>query len=242
MKPETSTDYEFGARMQFLDRRLTLNTTLFDTHYKDFQAQGIEILADGTTNFRLANVGRLNSKGVEVESSWHVNQDFNFGGAVTYLDAKVTEFPFAQCYPGQTLAQGCTGTAVKSQNLAGARPPLSPEWKFTANFDYTHPLGSSQLLGVFSGAYTYQSKINYSLSADPLTIQGGYGIANFSFGIRQADGKWEVMAFINNAFDQHYYRNMANSFSTYNNQLAIQAYLPRDFERYAGVRATYKFD
>ena len=73
-------------------------------------------------------------------------------------------------------------------------------------------------------------------------MQGGYGIANHAFGICEASGRWEVMAFINNAFDQHYYQNIANSFSTYNSQLAIQSYLPRDFERYAGIRATYKFD
>ncbi|MEP6939018.1 MAG: TonB-dependent receptor [Rudaea sp.] len=240
--PETSTNYELGSRMQFLDRHLTLNATLFDSHYKNFQAQGIEVLPDGTTNFRLANVGKIHNKGVEVESTYHVNEDLTFGGSVTYLDAKITDFPFAQCYPGQTLALGCTGTSVKSQNIKGARPPLAPEWKYTLNFEYSHPLGSSALLGVVTGVYTYQSKINYALSQDPLTVQGGYGIANLAFGIREPSGRWEVMAFINNAFDQHYYQNIANSFSTYNSQLAIQSYLPRDFERYAGIRATYKFD
>ena len=50
------------------------------------------------------------------------------------------------------------------------------------------------------------------------------------------------MAFINNAFDKHYYQNIANSQGNYNNQLALQSYLPRDFERFAGIRASYKFD
>ena len=241
VKPETSDDFEFGGRMQFLDRHLTVNATLFDTRYKDFQAQGIELLPDGTTNFRLANVGKLESKGVEIESNYHVNEDLTFGGSVAYLDSEITDFPFAQCYPGQTAALGCTGTAVKSQNLKGATPPVAPEWKATANFEYTHPLNAS-LLGVFTGSFMYQSKINYSLSQDPLTTQGGYTIANFAFGIRQADSRWEVMAFINNAFDKHYYQNITNSTGNYNNQLALQSYLPRDFERFAGIRASYKFD
>ncbi len=241
VKPETSTDYELGARMQFLDRHLTLNTTLFDTNYKDFQAQGIETLADGTTNYRLANVGKLRTRGVELESAYHVNEDLTFGASATYLDAEITSFPFAQCYPNQTLAEGCTGTSVKSQNLAGARPPLAPKWKFAANFNYSHPLGSTGWLGVVNGSYTYQSEVNYSLSRDPLTVQGGYGIANFSIGVRQESGRWEIMGFVNNAFDKHYYSNLTNSTSNYANQLAVQSYLPRDFERYFGVRATYNF-
>lgn len=241
VKPETSTDYELGSRMQFLDRHVTLNTTLFDTHYKDFQAQGIETLSDGTTNYRLANVGKLHTRGIELESGYHVNEDLTLGGSVTYLDAKITDFPFAQCYPNQTLAQGCTGTAVKSQNLAGARPPLAPKWKFAANFNYTHPLGSTGLLGVVDGSYTFQSAVNYSLSQDPLTVQGGYGVANFSIGVRQEADRWEVVGFVNNAFNKHYYSNLTNSTSNYNNMLAVQSYLPRDFERYFGIRATYKF-
>jgi len=35
----------------------------------DLQAQTIETLADGTTNFRLTNVGGLNTKGVEVDGA-----------------------------------------------------------------------------------------------------------------------------------------------------------------------------
>ena len=65
IKPERSRDWELGARMQFLDRRVTANLTLFNTDYENLQAQTIETLADGTTNFRLTNVGGLNTKGVE---------------------------------------------------------------------------------------------------------------------------------------------------------------------------------
>ncbi len=38
------------------------------------------------------------------------SDEFNLGGAVTYLDAKYTQFGVAQCYPLQTAAQGCTGS------------------------------------------------------------------------------------------------------------------------------------
>jgi iron complex outermembrane receptor protein len=244
VRPETSTDWELGIRTQLLDRRVTLNATLFDTHYKDFQAQGIENLADGTVNYRLTNVGRLRTRGVEVEASARAAQGLNIGGSVAYLDATITDFANAQCYTNQTAAQGCVpaaGGVPAHQNLTGSRPPQAPEWKLTANVDYAHDLGSLPFQGVVTAAYTYQSAINYSLSQDPTTVQGGYGIANLSIGIRQPERHYEVMAFVNNLFDKHYYQNITNSSGNYAGQLAIQSYLPRDFARYFGVRASYSF-
>jgi iron complex outermembrane receptor protein len=95
--------------------------------------------------------------------------------------------------------------------------------------------------GVMSAVYTYQSSINYSLNQDPTTVQKGYGIANLSIGIRAPEHHYEVMAFVNNLFDKHYYENLTNSSGNYGGALAIQSYLPRDFRRYAGVRASYTF-
>lgn len=240
VRPETSKDWEAGIRSQFLDRRVTLNVTLFNTRYKDFQAQGIETLPDGSVNYRLTNVGRLRTRGVEVDASARASRDLTLGGSVAYVDARITDFPLAQCYPGQTAAQGCSGTPA-SQDLSGARPPQAPEWKLTANFDYSRDLGSLPFQGVIQGAYTYQSKINYSLNLDPETVQKGYGIANLSIGIRDPDRRYEVMAFVNNLFDKQYFSNLTNSSGNYAGALATQAYLPRDFRRYAGVRASYSF-
>ena len=244
VRPETSKDWEVGARTQFFDKRVTLNVTAFDTHYKDFQAQGIENLADGTVNYRLTNVGKLRTRGVEVETAARVTQDFTIGGSFAYLDAKITDFPDAQCFTNQTAAQGCIPAAngiPAHQNLSGSRPPQAPKWKLTANFDYAHDLGSLPFQGVIQGAYTYQSKVNYSLNQDPTTVQKGYGIANLSIGIRQPERHYELMAFVNNLFDKHYFQNLTNSSGNYAGALAIQSYLPRDFRRYAGVRASYKF-
>ena len=239
VQPETSKDWQLGLKSQWFDRRLTFNITLFDTRFKNFQAQGIETLADGTINFRLANVGRLKTRGIELESSLRASSTLSLSGGVTYDDATITSFPFAQCYPGQTAAQGCVGSPSR-QNLAGFRPAQAPEWKAAFNADYTPHLTSS-LDGLVQFAYSYQSKINFSISQDPETVQKGYGIANLSVGIRQPARKWEVVAFVNNLFNKHYFSNLADSFGNQGNALATQSYLPRDYRRYAGVRASYNF-
>jgi iron complex outermembrane receptor protein len=239
VRPETSKDWQLGIKTQFADRRVTLNATLFNTTFDDFQAQGIETLSDGTINFRLANVGKLRTRGVELEGAVRAADDLNFSGGVTYTDATIRSFPLAQCYPGQTAAQGCVGSPTR-QNLAGFRPAQAPEWKLSISGDYTPELTSS-LNGVVQAAFNYQSKFNFGINNDPETIQKGYGILNLSLGVRDHDKKWEVVAFVNNAFDKQYFFNVNNSFGNQGNAQAIQSNLPRDFRRYGGVRASFNF-
>jgi len=59
-------------------------------------------------------------------------------------------------------------------------------------------------------AYRIQSKVNYSLSQDPRTVQGGYGIADFSIGINDKNGHYKVTAFVDNAFDKNYATTIGN--------------------------------
>lgn len=244
VRPEKSRDWEVGARTQFFDRRVTLNVTAFDTRYRDFQAQGIETFADGTVNYRLTNVGRLRTRGIEGEASLRVGRSLSLAGGATYLDAEITSFPDAQCYPAQTTAQGCLpagGGLPARQDLAGQRPPQAPKWKLNGTLDYSVDLGSLPFQGVIQAAATYQSRINYSLNQDPETVQGGYSIVNLSAGIRNRDQGFELIAFVNNLFDKQYYQNLTDSRGNYANAQATQSYLPRDFRRYAGLRASYAF-
>lgn len=240
VRPETSKSWEIGTRAQFFEHRLTVNLTGFDTHYQNFQAQGIETLPDGTSNFRLTNVGKLRTKGVELDSAARLNDDWRIGASAAYIDAEITNFPVAQCYPLQTAAQGCTGSPAR-QNLAGKTPAQAPKWKLSADFNYTHQLGDGPYQAIALGAYSYQSKVNYSLNQDPQTVQKAFSILNLSAGFRDTARHYEVMAFVNNVFNQHYYANIFDQAGTYNNQLATQVILPRDFKRYAGVRAAYSF-
>lgn len=240
IRPETSKSWELGARAQFLEHRLTMNLTAFDTRYQNFQAQGIETLPDGTSNFRLTNVGKLRTRGIELDSSARVSNDLRLSASAAYISAKITNFPVAQCYPLQTAAEGCTGTPAR-QNLAGKRPAQAPKFKLSADLDYTHQIEGSAFQAVGIASYSYQSKLNYALNQDPQTIQKGYGILNLSAGIRNPERHYEVIAFVNNVTNEQHYANIFDSAGTYSNQLATQVILPRDFKRFAGIRASYSF-
>ena len=240
IKPEKSRDKELGARWQLLDRRLTLNLTLFDTHYTNLQAQTIETLADGTSNYRLTNVGGLTTKGVEFEGTARVGQDLNLHGSVTYLDAKYSSYPRAQCYPLQTLATGCVTTSSPSyQNLTGTRAVQAPKWKFEVGGEYDPSL-TDNLTGVAQVDWQYQSDL-YFQARDPETFQPAYSIVNVGLGIRAANHRWEVIGFVNNLLDKQYYGSLVNTAGNFGNQIATQAVLPRDFRRYGGVRIGFNF-
>ena len=237
--PETSVDYELGTKMQFFGHRLTVNPTLFTTDYSNFQAQGNQILPDGTTNFILSNVGVVRTQGLEIDNGYRFSRDFGISANIDYLNAYIVKFPKAQCYANQTVALGCVGGF---QNLADRPLADAPRWKFTGAFDYAHPLGFMPWDGVVRGSYTYQSKVNYALTLDPYTVQSGYGIANISFGIRDQDDKYEITAFVDNIGDQHYYTTIGDNSTNFGSgTLALQGLVPRDFSRYAGIKLNAKF-
>lgn len=238
IQPERSRDIEFGFRGQFLDRRLTLNLTYFDTIYKGLQAQTIETFADGSTNFRLTNVGRLGTKGLEIEATARSGDDFTFGGAMTFLDARYLDFPVAQCYPLQTAALGCTGSPAR-QNLTGTRAIQAPELRFTVNAEWT-PSITDNLRGIVQANLQHTSSVQYT-SRDPETFQAAYDIVNVGLGVRSEKRNWEVVAFVNNLFDKQYFPALVNTAGNFGGRIATQALLPRDYRRYAGVRFGVNF-
>lgn len=233
IKPERSRDRELGARTQFFDQRLTLNLTLFDTDYAGLQAQTIENLPDGTARYRLTNVGRFKTRGVELEAAARLARDLTVQGGVTYLDAKYASFPAAPCYPLQTAAQGCTGTPPR-MDLTGMRAPQSPTWKGNWWIDYTPPV-TDRLRGIAQLSGEFQSKMNF-VAGDPETFQSAFAIFNARLGVRDQARGWEITTFVNNVLDQRYYASLVNSAGGFGNRTATQAVLPRDYRRYAGIR------
>jgi iron complex outermembrane receptor protein len=238
IRPEKSRDIEFGIRSRLFDHKLTLNATYFNTTYKNLQAQTIETLSDGSTVFRLTNVGKLGTKGVEVDATVHPIQDLNLTGSVAVLDAKYLDYPVAQCWPMQTAAQGCVGSPTR-QNLTGQRAAQSPKLKFSIIGEYTPRLGNN-LRGIVQGNWQHQSSVYY-VAEDPETFQKAYSIVNVGLGVRDENRKWEVVAFVNNLFDKQYFPSLVNTAGNWGLSAskigqATQAILPRDFRRYAGIR------
>jgi len=242
VRPETSSDWEVGAKMQFFDNRLTVNPTLFTTDYTNFQAQGIQVNPDGSTNFALENVGTVRTRGIEDTNTFRATRNLTLGLSGTYLDASILSYPFGQCYPLQTQAQGCVGSGSTAyQNMAGKALFDAPKWKFTADATWNKDLGFIPFTSVFQASYAYTSQVNYALTLDPVTVQKAYGILNLSEGLQDANGHYRVTVFVDNVLNKHYHPDIGDQASTFGSTSAVNALVPRDFSTYAGVRVSAQF-
>jgi iron complex outermembrane recepter protein len=250
VKAEHSTSYELGFKSRFLDNRVQLNVTGFTTDYNNFQAQSAIIIAGALQNV-LNNVGKLKTKGVEVEFSAKPSDWLRIDASAAYTDAKMTSFPGAQGYSGQlATASNCTtvGTGANTglcafQNRSGATLPNSPKFKFNIGATGEIPFGDANK-AIITLNYQHQSDVNFDLLGNPLLTQKAYGILNA--GVGAEFGSFRATVFVNNLFDKHYAGGLADGFgglggSATNPAHVIYQVLPRDSERYFGIKLQYRF-
>lgn len=249
VKPEKSWDYEVGVRSEWFDRHLLLNATIYDTEYDNFQIQ--TVLPNILNSFILANIPKARTQGVELQSVARVTPDLTFTAGYAFTDAYAVTYPAGQCYSGEQTQSCLTGlttppyVGVKGQSLAGATLPNAPKHKINLTGDYVIHLPQVPFYADLSGAYVWQSKINYAITRDPGTIQDAYGImnANLSF-IENGQKRYAVSFFVNNLFDQHYASNRSNVRGNwFGGSGPVEAYaqeIPRDYDRYYGIRLSIR--
>lgn len=264
VRPETSTSYEAGLKSRFLDNRIQLNLIGFLTNYDNFQAQSAVLVGTPPApQFVLNNVGKLRTKGVELEFSAKPNDWLRLDAGAAVTDAVMISFKGAQGYPGMTgqvwngsssaLVGNCTSapaataaaprTTCSYQDRSGARLPNSPKLKFNLGATANFPL-RDDVDGTFIVNYQHQSSVNFDLLGNPLTVQDGYGVLNTSLAAEYKAIKATV--FVNNVFDKHYASSLSDGFGTYggsasNDIHVISAFLARDSRRYSGVKLSVAF-
>ncbi|ADG11724.1 TonB-dependent receptor [Caulobacter segnis] len=242
VQPEKSKSYETGLKSRFLDNRLQLNVAAFYTDYDNFQAQSSQYI-NGALQQKLNNVGKLRTKGVEVEAQAMPVEWLRLDASAAYTDAKVVSFPNAACYPGQ--AQTGVGCAPSTnpvglgnvQDRSNTQLPNSPKMKINLGGTVTRDL-TSDLKGVFTVNYQYQSKVNFDLLGNPLAEQKAYGLVNASASIERGDVKATV--FVNNLFNEHFVTGIGDGFGSYGVHYVTQV-LSRDSDRYFGFKVDTKF-
>lgn len=248
---EHSTAYEIGLKSRFWQNRAQLNIAGFYTDYNNFQAQSAQFIGDVLYQ-KLNNVGKLRTKGIEVESQIRPVEWAHLDGSFAYTEAKIISFPNAACYSGQAVDQGgnAAATAVgicgasvnpaglgNVQDRSGASLPNSPKFKFNLAGTVNRELGGDTK-GSLTVTYQHQSSVNFDLLGDPLDTQKAYGLLNLSLGIEH--GAYKLSLFVNNLLDQHYASTMADSFGSFGVHVVTQV-LPRDSQRYGGVKLSAKF-
>ena len=241
---------ELGVKSQWLNRRLTLNASVFDQRYRNYQIQSAyQLTPTSLPTIRLLSIGRVETRGIEVNSSFAVTPDWTLNFAATLLDAKIRDYPGAACYTGQTVPTSCVatpGTQGFQGNLAGTTMPGASKFKGVLSTAYTLRMPSLAVDGIFNAFYRYQSSTHYDVLNDPASDQNGFGIVNIAAGVQGHDKKYSVQFFVNNLFDKKNYAALAQDtvvFSTTPNAspAAVYGTYGRDWHRYAGVRLNVGF-
>ena len=133
VQPEKSNDYELGLRSEWLDHRLIVNGTVYDTEYTDFQVQ--TIVPNILNSFILTNIPKVRTRGFELDTIAQITENLHFNLGYAYTDAYAVNYPVGQCYSGQTLPVTCTGSPAY-QSLDGATLPNAPKNKISVGLDY----------------------------------------------------------------------------------------------------------
>ena len=231
IRPERSRDYELGFKGSFFDRRATWNLTGFYEEFTGFQAQSRD---EQTGVNELESIGKVTSTGVETEFAMRPVQEITVAASGSWDVAKMNDFPAGQCFPFQTVAQGCVNS---QQNLSGKPLPNAPRWSGNLNGEYEHPL-FGKLSGFLTLAYRWQSRVIFNLLQDPDSVQDAYGIVNFGAGLESEH--WKITAFVNNAFDTHYALNKGRS-TSYNIAPTTAPYY-RDAINWTPARDSFRYE
>jgi iron complex outermembrane receptor protein len=194
-RSEEADSYELGLKSTLLDRRLTLNLTVFYSPYNDVQitTQQFELVAGAPTNVTaVLNAGTQLNQGVEFESVWRPIEPLTLTANVGYLDAYYKDF-LVGC---PTPAAGCY-VNISAQNS----PVDAPRWTASLAGVYVWNVAGGDLSA--HSTFRYQSFTKVANTEPSVTDQGGYSVLDA--GLAYAMGKsWRFSVEGKNILDKWY--------------------------------------
>lgn len=178
VQPEEVISYELGVKSTWLDRRLTLNASVFAFDYTELQ-----VLVIGEFNVQLRNAGKAGAHGFEFDTSYHLNHNWTIALNGLFIDATFDEF----------VDQG--------RDLSGTDMYFSPSFSGNLSVDYHVPVRDWGEFRTFV-SYGYQGEH----SIDPDYVQEAYGLLSANISFSSADENWSVSLWGNNIEDKAYIR------------------------------------
>ena len=193
-KADYLTSYEFGWKTTWFGNRLSLNGSVFQQDWKDFQF-GI-LGANGLTEIKNANQARI--RGLEAELNWAATYHLELSGGVAFYDAKLAANYCGFTDPSGTPVTDCPGA---EQAPKGAQLPVTPKFKGNLIARYTFDLGEDELF--IQGALVHVGERRSDLRTFENSLDGNlaaYTTMDLSAGF-QKNG-WSVDVYVNNLFDK----------------------------------------
>jgi len=184
--PDFLRNMELGLKARWFDGKLQTNVTAFHMEWDDFQ---LGVVDPGPLYaVMITNIGNAEIDGVELDLSVLPTEGLEFALNMLKLNAETT------------TANSFLSTA------AGARLPITPEFKYSASIQYT---GATEMFG--GNPYL---RLQHSYQGDSLNdiqcntpdcdipaVQKSFSITDLKIGLES--DTWDVNVFVDNLTDEH---------------------------------------
>lgn len=214
---ETVWNYEGGLKVA--SGPVSGSVGVYYQVYDDFQVSVAEVDANGnpTGAFVTASAGKASNLGVEAELAVDVTDWLQLFGNFGYIDGGIDE------------------DGAFSPAFSGARFRLQPEFQAAAGFTVDYDLGNGARFFA-TPSITHRSRIFFEVPNSDLISQEGVTLVNARAGVSFADDRYEIAAFIRNAFDEDYLLDAGNTGGAF----TIPTFIPAE-PRFYGVTLTARF-
>ncbi|MCX8474644.1 MAG: TonB-dependent receptor [Sphingomonas sp.] len=202
---ETVDGAEIGIKTSLFDNRFNASLTGYRYVYKGLPLTSLIAINATTITYVTQNAANTEVKGLEFEASWRGPAGITLRATAAYNDARFKSFERAQCWTGQTLAQGCLVDPVTRgsyQNLTGRRVYRAPKWIATAGAVKTFDLGDAYE-ATFNADVRYSSSYFTGVNLNPYSYQKGYLLLNAGAKLTTGDG-WSLALIGRNLTNRRY--------------------------------------
>ena len=180
--PEVVTNYEIGAKTQWLDNRLRLNASLYEEKFHNKQ----ELLFNSLNGILdIVNAASATAKGFELTGAAKATRWLELDAGFSRLIGKYDSF------------------VLGSVNYTGHPLSSSPPNRFTVGANLNYPLDYGGYL-IGSANYSWTDSYNTGAAADPRLEIPHYGLTNLDLGYETQDRHYRVSVWVKNLADTRY--------------------------------------
>ncbi len=196
--PDTIDNYEIGYKGLLADGTFNANVALFFIDWKDLQVDTVTDLGNLPIT---GNGSAAESKGLEFQGRWLINDNWEASATYAYTNAKLTE--------------NAPGLVGPFDALSGTRLPGHAEHQGTFNITYDTTVWDDVDLTVNYG-FIYSGDIFNIPGGDEDTLvdsdgnpgdRGGEAVPSYDvhhLSATFAKDNWTVQAYVDNLFDEYY--------------------------------------
>ena len=190
-EPDFVTNYEFGWKTTLAGGAVRFNGAIYLLDWDDFQFGFLDFTISNLTIVQ--NVGNSQTKGVEWDLTWAMNDSNTLTFAGSYNDATLQT--------GFWRSQDDEDAGLPANAPKGTPMPYVPEWQLTgiwrSNFDVGSMPSFFQVAAAYTGARWNDLD---TLNTPARQKMGSYTLVNLSTGIEKDN--WTLSLYVNNLFDE----------------------------------------